>query len=246
MATQTSTSRNVNASLGRSISTSRTCAPKAAILGQVGSSTRSEAHGLLVAIARKGSVHVGIDNSTVVKRANKYLTMAARLCAKRDDFRAQEADSSHAMEIARQLRRPEKKHWQLQKDGDIWQAIWQAIIAKGPQAIRVTKVKGHATSSEVSSGKVEDVDKVGNDISDKLAAEGTLLHGEDKINLANWIAARHRAYCEFMDMIQVFIINMMTADKEARDLKAKQSNPFSQPCMPLVDILIKLRYIIDV
>ena len=87
---------------------------------------------------------------------------------------------------------------------------------------------------------------MGNDTSDKLATEGTWLHGEDKINLANWLAARHRAYCEFMDMIQVFIINMMTADKEARDLKAKQCNPFALTCMPLIAIPIKLRYSIDV
>ena len=53
---------------------------KAAIPGQVGSSTRSEAHGLLMAIARRGPVHVGIDNATVVKRANKYLQMVAALC----------------------------------------------------------------------------------------------------------------------------------------------------------------------
>ena len=121
-----------------------------------------------------------------------------------------------------------------------------AIIAEAPEAIRPTKVKGHATSSEVSCGKVEGVDKVGNDISDKLATEGTLMHGKDKIIFTDWLAARHRSYCELMGMIQVFIINMMTADTEARDLKAKQSNPFSQPCMPLVDIPIKLSYGIDV
>ena len=39
---------------------------------------------------------------------------------------------------------------------------------------------------------------------------------------------------------------MMTADKEARDLKAKQCNPFALTCMPLIAIPIKLRYSIDV
>ena len=33
-----------------------------AILGQASSSTRCEAHGLLVGIARPGPVHIGIDN----------------------------------------------------------------------------------------------------------------------------------------------------------------------------------------
>ena len=73
----------------------------------------------------------------VVGRATKYLKMAATLCHKRDDLQAQAKDSSYAMDIARQLRKPERKHWQMQIDGDIWQAIWQAMIAKGPHATTV-------------------------------------------------------------------------------------------------------------
>ena len=73
------------------------------------------------------------------------------------------------------------------------------MIAKGPHAMKVCKVKGHATREEVESGKVEEDDKAGNDISDKLATEGTMVHGIGKVALADWLAARHRAYCELMD-----------------------------------------------
>ena len=71
-----------------------------------------------------------------------------------------------------------------------------------------------------------------------------MLNGVGKMALADWLAARHRAYCELMDQIQVFIINMMTADTVARDRKAMQRNPFQQPECPLVDIPIKLNYYI--
>ena len=46
------------------------------IPGEINSSTRSEAHGLLVSTCSKGPVHIGIDNKAVVDRANSLLDLA--------------------------------------------------------------------------------------------------------------------------------------------------------------------------
>ena len=74
----------------------------------------------------------------------------------------------------------------MQRDGDVWQAIWRAIIAKRPQAIKVTKVKGHATEQHVRDGTATAETKEGNDIADKLVAEATALQGKAKVDLAYW------------------------------------------------------------
>ena len=50
---------------------------------------------------------------------------------------------------------------------------------------------GHAKQEEVESGKVEKDDKAGNDVSDKLATEGTMLHGVGKVALAAHLFPRN-------------------------------------------------------
>ena len=78
----------------------------------------------------------------------------------------------------------------MQKDGDVWYAIWRIIFAKSPQAIKVTKLKGHATEEDVTAGIITEVDKSGNHISDTLVKEATVLHGQGTVDLANWLDCR--------------------------------------------------------
>ena len=130
-----------------------------------------------------------------------------------------------AFEISRKLRRPDKKHWYLQKDGDVWYAIWRIILAKSPQAIKVTKLKGHATEEDVTVGIIIEVDKSGNHISDTLVKEATLLHGQGTVDLAKWLGCRHNAYCSMLEEVQRFIIRMMSLEKEERAAGIKLSIP---------------------
>ena len=69
---------------------------------------------------------------------------------------------------ARQLRKPDKLTWAMQKDGDIWSMVWQAILAKTLAAIFISKIKGHATDDDVASNPVTLTDKIGNDGSDAI------------------------------------------------------------------------------
>ena len=95
------------------------------IMGPALSSTRTEAFGLLAALAAPGPVHVGIDNYGVVKHAGHLLQPKGR------------------------RRRAKRKPWGLQDDGDVWEAVANAVHAKGPRAVQVSKVKGHATRQDV-------------------------------------------------------------------------------------------------
>ena len=162
------------------------------IPGLINSSTRSEAHGLLGGLCSKGPVHIGIDNKAVVDRACHLVGLALDLCQRRDDDVAMRTRVGLSFEIARKLRKPEAKHWQMQKDGDVWSAIWRVIIAKGPRAIKVTKVKGHATANDIEEGRATAATKAGNDVADGLVREATALHGKGTVELAYWLKPDRR------------------------------------------------------
>ena len=196
------------------------------IPGQINSSTRSEAHGLLVGLCTKGPVHIGIDNRAVVDRACFLIALASKFWAERGDTEAMMKRIGLAWKNARSLRKPEANHWQMQKYGDVGYAIWRAIGSKRPQAIKVTKVKGHATKEDVADDRATVVDKSGSDVADSLVREATMLHGKKLVALAYWLEARHMTYKAFMAMIQKLIIQMHTVDKEERERRKTEANPF--------------------
>lgn len=216
------------------------------IPGRINSSTRSEAHGLLIAICTRGAVHIGIDNQTVVERACQLLKIAEHLCTARQIEATMETTHGLAFEIARRLRKPERKHWAMQRDGDVWAAIWNVMLAKGPTAIRVSKVKGHATEKDVTEGRTTAVHRACNNVADGLVKEATALHGKSTNDLAYWLEARHRMYTTLMKDVQLFIITIIIADKEERDKRRKQANPFNKPVTIKVRMPIKLHYNIDI
>ena len=53
-----------------------------------------------------------------------------------------------------EVKKPLKRPWQIQSDGDLWRIFWETLQARGPYSIRVTKVKGHATEKRVNDGVV--------------------------------------------------------------------------------------------
>ena len=67
------------------------------------------------------------------------------------------------------------KCWQLTKDGDLWRKFNETIVAKNPEAVKLTKVKGHATSEMVEKKEVSFEDKHGNDQADVAAEKCTEL-----------------------------------------------------------------------
>ena len=68
------------------------------------------------------------------------------------------------------------------KDGDLVAIVQHMLTAGGPDTVRVTKVKGHATEVDVEQGRVRADDKVGNDEADVAARLGRRRQAEGLID----------------------------------------------------------------
>ena len=55
-----------------------------------------------------------------------------------------------------------RKPFNIIPDGDLWEWFAKIVKAKGAEAVRFTKVKGHATDEIVNQGKVKGEHKIGN------------------------------------------------------------------------------------
>ena len=110
-----------------------------------------------------------------------------------------------------------QKSMGLQKDGDLWQQAWYAVVQRGSSSQSLRKVKGHATKEDIQKGISNEEDKEGNDKSDKLADEGVeSIQGRGFVKLASWIAERHDKYGSFIKRVQKFIAGVLIAEKERR------------------------------
>ena len=85
------------------------------------------------------------------------------------------------------------------ENGDIWKFFAESTLAKGPRAITLTKVKGHASQGMVDEGKVDEEQKKGNDGADEGANKGA---EEEQQGLSTVV----KNYARFMARIHCYII----------------------------------------
>ena len=116
---------------------------------------------------------------------------------------------------------PWKRCWKLMKDGDLWGSFQKAVAAKNPEAVKLTKVKGHATSEMVQQGAVRFDDKHGNDQADIAAEKGATLVQPMVRHFARFYEKRHSEYVKFISRVQTFIVKVKQAEKDMRDKTAK-------------------------
>ena len=167
--------------------------------GYAGSSTRTELAAGIIGLSAHGPVHIGSDSRAFVDTANKYINL-----------------------INRKARI--KKPWKLISDGDLWQHFYEAVQAKGTNAIRITWVKGHATEEHIKKRITNEQDKIGNDVADKCADIGTALHGEDLIKLSKIMQRRHNKYLNFMKEVSHHIVEAYMIHRRLLQLRAKQQS----------------------
>jgi hypothetical protein len=150
-----------------------------------------------------GPVHIGTDSQAMLDKANSVLRNLRK-------------------------KKPSKTNWMLVSDGDLWLHFEQAAKAKGPKAIRLTKVKGHITQQQVDDNQHSMEDKLGNDKADEAADIAVQTHGEDVVRLASIWHQRHRWYTRFMLMVAKHIIEAYLIHRRLLDIaeedSAKQSN----------------------
>ncbi len=169
-----------------------TCLP-----GFGSSSTRAEIGAGILAIAAQDPTHIGSDSQSFIDKGNWVLS------------------------LIKQGEKP-RKPWGSHKDGDLWQMFYEFAQAKGEQSIKLSKVQGHATDQQVSSGKVKKEDKLGNDKADEAAKKGIGLHGEVVVKAANWYNGRHAKYIRLIRDIHNHLIEGTVLSNQIIQSKQKQ------------------------
>ena len=179
-------------------------------IGQMGSSTRQELAGWLLALSLPIRSMYATDSASMLGKAEALILAATRM--KKGQVEGKKVDWS----------RPFKKPWGLQKDGDLWKQAWKAILRRGVDNQRLRKVKGHATAEDIEKGRSTTEDKIGNDKSDANADAGVeAIAGRGLVKLGSWAAARHQRYVKFVGRVQKYIATIVLAEKEERS-KRKQ------------------------
>ena len=75
-----------------------------------------------------------------------------------------------------QASKQQLKSLKLSRDGDVWEAFENAVKMKTPSAIKITKVKAHATEQDLQDKKISQRDYEGNDKADKNADTGVQMN----------------------------------------------------------------------
>ena len=119
------------------------CRLYCSVLGPLQTVQRAEIWGILVALQGFTRMHVGVDNLTVVRHVSRII----------DDGCT-------------------GKPFPLVNDGDLLLKVHQFVRWRGPGTTAVSKVKGHADEGLVAVGRVREVDRIGNNEADVVAALG--------------------------------------------------------------------------
>ena len=132
--------------------------------------------------------------------------------------------------------------WERMKNGDIWKFFWQSVTAKGAWAVRLTKVKGHATQEMVDEGTVPLQQKEGNDGADGAADSGAVDMQDDLAKTTNKYAYRQWRYKKFIARVQSDIVYLRKAANDKLEKFKKQEHPFEEQGQKKITIPLALRY----
>ena len=168
---------------------------------------RAELAALVLASHCAKPIHIGIDNKGVVDKANMLLQIAQE---------KRQADGSLP-------KKPLKKPFTLQADGDLWQQWWKIVEARTPESIAITKVKGHATDQMVQEGKVRAQDKAGNDEAVSAADKAVHSHKPGIMSFITKIQERQEAYAELIR--QAMVLNCTVAKRIREDEHGHKDTP---------------------
>ena len=109
--------------------------------------------------------------------------------------------------------------FELVKDGDLLVLIERMLHLRGLDTVQITKVKGHADEGMVLSGRVREVDRLGNDAADEAADFGRRRVGHLVIDARrNLSAVCRRWYPVILDLHRFFIaISRAVVSHDVRD-----------------------------
>ena len=186
-------------------------------------------------------VHIGTDSLALVKKGTAILEHQKN----KNEAKLREQNGALILGGATShLHRdsPWKQRWKLMKDGDLWQGFSQSAAEKNPEAIKLTKVKGHATRKMVIDKEVRAEDRFGNNGSDQAADKGVFLQQPYVCKIARFYSEKHKRYKGLMKDVHHFIISTKKAEKELREAKKKEADPFDTKANKAITIPNKLLY----
>ena len=138
---------------------------------------RAEMWGVILALQSSSAIHLGVDNLGVVRHVGRLL------------------DGRHG-----------SVPFELLNDGDLLLLIDRMIRRRGPDTVRVSKVKGHADEVMVRSGQVREADRLGNNAADEAADYGCRRVGNAVIEARrNLSGVCGRWYPVLLDLHRFFI-----------------------------------------
>ena len=153
------------------------CGGFCSVPGPCQSVQRAEMWGVILALQSSGAVHLGVDNLGVVRHVGRLLDGC-----------------------------PGSVPFELLKDGDLLLLIDRMIRRRGPDTVKVSKVKGHADEVMVGSGQVREVDRLGNNAADEAADFGRRRVGNAVIDARrNLSGVCNRWYPVLLDLHRFFI-----------------------------------------
>ena len=118
------------------------------------SSTRCEIGAALIAMLPNKAVNIGSDSLATVRKGNATIEhQKQRSYTRLYDEEGRMMLGGKTSHLHRES--PWKRTWQLSKDGDVWEQFHNIVAAKSPHAVRLTKVKGHATEQMVEMGTLK-------------------------------------------------------------------------------------------
>ena len=168
------------------------------LAGRLGSSTRAELAVGVAALARPFPVHLATDSRAFCDKA----------CAILDE--------------------PEcwpRRPYALQRDGDLWQLLHERVIARGPNSLRISWQKAHASLDAIYYGAVRSDHAVHNSVADYAASKGDEACGRvGLVQLCSYHAHKQRAYIKLMIDINMLLTRVMQHDhalRASRKLAAK-------------------------
>ena len=143
-----------------------------------------------MALQSSGAVHLGVDNLGVVRHVGRLLDG-----------------------------RPGSIPFELRKDGDLLLLNDRMLRLRGPDTVRISKVKGHADEGMVRSGQVRDADRLGKNAADEAADFGRRRVGNAVIGARrNLSGVCSRWYPVLLDLHRFFIaVSRAVVNHDGRD-----------------------------
>ena len=99
-------------------------------LGQVGSSTRQELAAWVIVLTKPYKSRYATDSASMLGKAMQLIKAAEEI----------EDKERRGIKVFNRAK-PFKKAWGLQRDGDLWELAWKAILARGAANQTLRKVK---------------------------------------------------------------------------------------------------------